>query len=331
MRIGVVGAGYWGPNLIRNFYEIGVLKAVCDKDEEKLKKLKRKYPDVKFFTDISDFFEEVEAVAVAVDAKHHYDIAKKSLEEDKDVFVEKPLALTSKQCEELIKLAERKNKILMVGHLLVYHPVVRRLKKLIEDGEIGDILYLYSQRVNLGRVRVDENALWSFGVHDISVFIYLLSKFPQKVVASGMSYLTEGVEDVVFCTLYFPDKVIGHLHVSWLDPHKIRRITIVGTKKMAVFDDVDPQNKLIIYDKGVDYKPEVVPFEKALSLRIGDIYIPKIEMKEPLRVECEHFLECVRERKKPMTDGTEGLKVVKILESAQKSLIEKRAVNCEIS
>jgi predicted dehydrogenase len=208
----------------------------------------------------------------------------------------------------------------MVGHLLLYHPGVRYLKQAVADGVLGDLLYIYSQRVNLGKVRRDENALWSFAPHDLSVVLHLMGQEPVDVAARGSAFLQPGVEDVVFVDLRFPGGQTAHVHVSWLDPHKLRKFTVVGTQKMIVFDDMEASEKIKVYDKGVDRAGQVVSYGDALTVRSGDILIPKISLQEPLRLECQHFIECVRERRKPLTDGLDGLRVVKVLDAAQRSL-----------
>jgi len=327
INIGVIGCGYWGPNLIRNFNELSDsnLLAICDLDESKLNKIKRRYPYVKTFKDYHDLLRDslLEAVVVATPAFTHYSVVKECILAGKDTFVEKPLTLKVEEGREILEVARRKRKILMVGHLLEYHPAVTKLKEYIDKGELGDIYYIYSQRVNLGEIKAEENALFSFAPHDISVILYLLGKEPEEVSAQGMSYLQNNVEDVVFITLYFPGKVLAHIHVSWLDPHKIRKMTIVGSKKMAVFDDMETANKLILYDRGVkrvNNNHHYNSFGEALSLRFGDIHIPRINSGEPLKLECQHFLDCIKNKKKPKSDGKDGLRVVKILEAAQKSL-----------
>ncbi len=319
VRVGVIGIGYWGTNLSRNLYELGALHAVCDIDENKLNKVKNNYPNVKTFKNFEDMLSEIDACVIATSGGSHYEIAKKALEADKDVYVEKPLTRSAKTSKDLIELAKKKNRILMVGHILLYHPAVRELKKILEDGVLGDVRYIYAQRLNLGRIREDEDALWSLGPHDISVILYLLDEKPTSVLATGESYLIQNFYDVAFITLYFPNKIIANIHVSWLDPHKVRRLTIVGTKKMVVFDDM-AQEKIIIYDKGVE------PAGDFYTLRMGDIFIPNIKPKEPLKEECKHFLECVESRKEPLTDGENGFEVVKILESAQNSISSHKLV-----
>ncbi len=258
---------------------------------------------------------------IATSAKTHYELVKKALLHDKHVYVEKPFTLNVTEAEELVKLAEEKDKILMVGHLLEYHPAVEKLKELIDNGELGKIYYLYSQRVNLGKIRQDENALWSFAPHDISIILYLLGTEPVNISARGNAYLQDKIEDVVFMSLYFPGRVMAHFHLSWLDPHKIRKLTIVGSEKMAVFDDMESEEKVRIYDKGVTRKnKDFVSYDEFLTLRFGDIFIPHITMAEPLKRECQHFLNCIKENKAPRSDGRDGLRVVKVLAAAQKSL-----------
>jgi predicted dehydrogenase len=263
---------------------------------------------------------EVQGVVVAASAPSHYPLAKALLEAGKDVFVEKPLALEVPHAEELCRLAKAKGRVLMVGHLLLYHPGVQYLNKMVRDGQIGDLLYIYCQRVNLGKVRKDENALWSFAPHDLSVILHLMDQEPVDVAARGAAFLQPGVEDVVFVDLRFASGQSAHVHVSWLDPHKLRKFTVVGTQKMMVFDDMEASEKIKVYDKGVDRAGQVVSYGDALTVRSGDILIPKISLQEPLRLECLHFVECVRERKRPLTDGLGGLRVVKVLDAAQRSL-----------
>ena len=320
IKLSVIGAGYWGPNLIRNFYELGVLNVICDKDEEKLAKISGKYPAVPSTTDVDDAIQKSDAVVIATGASSHYELAKKALLAGKSVFVEKPFTLHTQEGEELLNLSREKSIILMVGHLLLYHPGLNKIRDYVVKGTLGEIYYIYSQRLNLGKIKRDENALWSFGPHDISVVLYLLNKMPTKVTATASSYLQPGVPDVVFLTLHFSDKVLANIHLSWLDPHKIRKITIVGDKKMVVFDDMQPTEKIRLYDKGVDYKPSFKAYGEDLVIRIGDIIIPDISSKEPLKLECQHFLECVEKHITPLSDGANGVQVVRVLEAAQKSL-----------
>lgn len=322
--ISVVGTGDWGANLVRNFANLpgARLVSVCDADPKRLAKTAAQYPDVRAVADVSEVARdpEVQGVVVASSAVSHYPLAKTLLEAGKDVYVEKPITLEVEHAETLCRIAKQKGRILMVGHLLLYHPSVTYMKKLIDDGTVGDVFYVLCQRVNLGKVRKDENALWSFAPHDLSVVLYLLDSEPVDVVARGASFLQEGVEDVVFVDLRFPNGKMAHVHVSWLDPHKERKVTVVGSKKMVVFDDMAPSEKITIYDKGVDRAGEVVSYGEMLTIRSGDILIPKVPQQEPLRLECLHFVECIRDRKRPLTDGVGGLRVVKVLDAAQRSL-----------
>jgi predicted dehydrogenase len=319
----VVGAGAWGKNHIRVFSELPNvrLKFVCDSDRSKLLSIQKAYPQTKMVETMKPILEdsEVKGIVVASSAASHYSLAKEALMADRDVLVEKPMALHSEEAEEILEIAEKKGRILMVGHLLLYHPVVDRLKEMILTGELGEIYYLYTQRVNLGVIRQDENALLSFAPHDLSVILYLINEQPVVVSAHGESYIQRGIEDVVFVSLRFSDGKMANIHLSWLDPHKMRKITIVGAKKMVVFDDVEASEKLRIYDKGVR-SPSYDTYSEYLSLRFGDITIPSIKMVEPLRTEAAHFVQCVESRKEPKTSGRDGLRVVNILVAAQSSL-----------
>jgi predicted dehydrogenase len=324
VTVACVGVGGWGKNLARNYYEIpgARLKYICDLDQKKLSALSIQLQGTTPTKDYSAVLgdEEVEAVVIGTSAPTHYELCKRALEAGKDVYVEKPFVLKVDEAQELIALADRLKRVLMVGHLLEYHPVVTRLRDMIVGGDLGDVQYVYSQRLNLGTVREDENALWNFAPHDISSILFLLGKEPVNVSARGQSYLRRGVEDVVFMSMYFADRTMAHVHVSWLDPHKVRKMTIVGSKKMAVFDDLEATDKLKVYDKGAEYSANYDTFAEYIGLRFGDITIPYIKVGEPLRHECNHFLECVRERKTPRSDGLDGLRVVKILTAAEQSL-----------
>jgi predicted dehydrogenase len=326
ISVAVVGAGAWGKNHIRVFSEIPnvQLKYICDSDPSKLSALQKNYPQLKLVDNIKPILQdpEVKGVVVASSAVSHYSLSKELLVADKDVLVEKPMALDTKEAEEILEIAEKRGRILMVGHLLIYHPVVDRLKEMIASGELGDIYYIYTQRVNLGVIRQDENALLSFAPHDLSVILYLLGEEPVMVSAHGESYIQNGIEDVVFMSLRFSDGKMANIHLSWLDPHKLRRVTIVGSKKMVVFDDMEASEKLKVYDKGVG-NTSYSTYGEYLSLRFGDITIPSVKVGEPLRTEAEHFIQCIESRKEPKTGGRDGLKVVKILMAAQRSLKEK--------
>jgi predicted dehydrogenase len=326
IAIAVVGAGAWGRNHIRVISEMPNvrLKYVCDSDSSKLSSIQKLYPQSKMVENLNPILQdpEVRGVVVASSAVSHYLLAREILLADRDVLVEKPMALNSKDAKTMLEIAEKKGRILMVGHLLIYHPVVDRLKEMIASGELGKIHYIYTQRVNLGIIRQDENALLSFAPHDLSAILYLLEETPIVVSAHGESYIQDGIEDVVFLSLRFADRKMANIHLSWLDPHKVRKITIVGSKKMVVFDDMEVSEKLKIYDKGVA-SPSYDTYEEYLKLRFGDITIPNIRMVEPLRAEVEHFIHCIESRERPKTGGRDGVEVVKILTAAQKSLKEK--------
>jgi predicted dehydrogenase len=318
-KVGLAGLGYWGPNLARNFDELAELAWLCDLSEEQRARFAARYPEARLTADFDEMLadDSLEAVVVATPVVTHAELAKRALEAGKHVLVEKPPALTGAEVEELVVTAEEQGRVLMPGHLLLYHPGVGRLKELIRSGELGDVLYVYGNRQNLGQIRKDENALWSLGVHDLSVILHLLEEEPIEAWARGESFLTEGVEDVVFCYLRFPSGKVAHMHLSWLDPHKMRRITVVGRDKMAVFDDMELDRKLTIYDKG--------PVERAETYgewmtRTGDIYSPKLPNDEPLRLECEHFLRLVAGEGDPLTPARDGVAVVRALEQLQASL-----------
>jgi len=322
VKIAVIGAGYWGKNLVRNFSELKVLDAICDVDGEILKQYSDKNLNIKLLDSYTKVLDDknITGVVIATPVVTHYELAKHAIIAGKHVFVEKPLTLSSAEAKELIEIAQKKKKILMVGHLLRYHPAVIKIKKMIDSGELGEIYYIYSQRVNLGKVRKDESVLWSLTVHDISVILYLLDKEPIAVSALGQCCLQDKIEDVAFLTLQFGDRKLAHIHVSWLDPHKIRKFTIVGNKKMVVFDDMKSSEKIKIYDKGVNIGNNFVSYQEFITLRDGDIHIPSLKMEEPLKLECENFINCIRNNTQPLADGYDGLRVVRVLEAAQKSI-----------
>ncbi len=321
--VAVVGAGNWGRNLVRNFASIpGVeLKYVCDRSEKVRQSMAAAYPKAKVVAEAGDALADpaVNAVVVAVDAPRHYEVAKAALSAGKHTYVEKPLTLASAEAGELVALSDARGVHLMVGHLLEYHPAVNYIKQMIDAGQVGDPLYLYFQRVNLGIVRNCENAWWSLAPHDVSVACYLFGAQPASVSASGQAYLQKGIEDVVFANLKFADGRMAHIHVSWLDPHKIRKVTLVGSQKMVVFDDMEASEKIRVYDKGAEIK-SVTSYAEAITLRTGDILLPRISSAEPLRLECEHFIECIVKGVRPRSDGADGLRVVKVLEAGSKSL-----------
>ena len=323
-NIAVVGAGGWGKNLIRNYYQIpaSTLKTVCDLDTKKLEQIQGLYPGVGTTTQFGDVINdpEIQGVVIATTGETHFDLCSRALDAGKDVYVEKPFTLHAAEAEQLVAKADQLGRIVMVGHLLEYHPVVNRLKEMITAGDLGQIHYIYSQRLNLGTVREDENALWNFAPHDISVILYLLGKEAVDVSARGQCYLRNNIEDVVFLSINFADGTTGHVHVSWLDPHKVRKTTIVGSKKMAVFDDMEASEKLRVYDKGAKFSEDYNTFAEYVGLRFGDITIPHINVGEPLKLECTHFIDCINSRQQPLSDGRDGLRVIRVLEAAQKSL-----------
>ena len=324
VNIGQIGVGAWGRNLLRDFSRVPGCRvtACCDQNPQVRQGLEGEDVSRRITDDPGRLMaaSDVDAVVIATLPGTHYQLAAQALEADKDVFVEKPLVLDLADGERLVELAERKGRILMVGHLMEYHPAVLSLKARIDSGELGGLYYAYSVRVNLGKVRSEENALWSFAPHDISMILYLFGQVPTQVTCTGQDYLRKGVEDVAFLTMRFEGGAVAHIHVSWLDPHKIRRLTVVGDKKMAVFDDMTPGEMIRIYDKGVEQHLDYETYGDSLSLRTGDILIPNVKMSEPLKLECAHFVECVRDRKTPRSDGRDGLRVVRVLQAAQRSM-----------
>jgi predicted dehydrogenase len=326
LRIAVVGLGYWGPNLARNFDAIAgcELAWLCDPSADARESVGARFPRARVAGDLAEVLadESVHAVALATPVATHADLAVRALEAGKHCFVEKPLAQSVADAERVLAAADECRRVLMVGHLLEYHPGVQMLKELTESGELGDrIYYIYGNRLNLGKLRADENALWSLGAHDVSVVLYLAEEEPSEMVARGESYVQERVEDVVFCFLRFPSGLSAHLHLSWLDPHKERRFTVVGSRRMATFDDMALEGKLSIFDKGFD---QVSRGYGEYITRTGGIVSPQIPNVEPLRIECEHFVESVRTGRRPRSDGVSGLRVVRVLEELQHSLDASR-------
>ena len=316
LNIAVIGCGHWGKNLTRNFHALGALHSVCDESPLILDKVRQQYPDVLTTPNVSDLLDnpEIQACVIAAPAALHYTLARRVLQAHKDVFVEKPLALRVEEGRELIELAAKHDRILMVGHLLEYHPAVGQLKRLVDEGRLGKIQYIYSARLNLGKVRTEENSLWSFAPHDISVILRLLGESPVEVAAHGGSYLTSKIPDVTVTTFSFASGVRGHIFVSWLHPYKEQRLVVVGDQGMAVFDDLSPDKKLVVYEHRVDW------INRAPVARSAEPREISVENVEPLRVECEHFLECVRTRRTPRTDGVNGVQVLEVLDACQRSL-----------
>jgi predicted dehydrogenase len=321
VRVGVVGLGYWGPNLARNFAAIDgcELAWLCEASEQVRAKLAAGFPGVRATGAIEDLLGDraLDAVVLATPVPTHAELATRVLEAGKHCFVEKPLATAMADAQRAVDAAAASGRILMVGHLLEYHPAVTRLKQLLDEGELGSLYYVYGNRVNLGKLRAEENALWSLGAHDVSVVLHLVGEEPVECLAHGESYVRGGVQDVVFCYLRFPSGQVAHLHLSWLDPHKERRITVVGSKRMATFDDMRTEGKLTVYDKGFD---EDASSWGEYITRAGESFAPRLANAEPLRLECEHFIECIREGKTPRSDGHSGLRVVRVLEALQRSL-----------
>lgn len=326
ISIGVVGLGYWGPNLARNFAAIPgcELAWCCDSSTEAQSRIRTAFPAVRVAGDIDELLGDpgLDAIAIATPVPSHAELAVRVLQAGKHCLVEKPLAQAVVDAERVVAAAEAAGRTLMVGHLLEYHPGVQQLKALADSGELGDrIYYIYGNRLNLGKLRSDENALWSLGAHDVSVVLYLAGEEPTEVSAEGESYVRADVEDVVFCFMRFPSGLSAHLHLSWLDPHKERRFTVVGSRRMATFDDMAIEGKLTVYDKGFDEDSR--GYGEYIT-RAGGSWSPRVPNVEPLRVECEHFVDCVRNGQRPRSNGKSGLRVVRVLEQLQRSLETSR-------
>ncbi|MBA3329612.1 MAG: Gfo/Idh/MocA family oxidoreductase [Actinobacteria bacterium] len=318
-RVGIAGLGYWGPNLARNFAELAELAWICDLDSALRERFAARYPAARVTADFDELLAdpELDAVIVATPVPTHYELARQALLAGKHVFVEKPPATRAHEMEELCALSEERDLVLMPGHLLLYHPGVQKLKELVDAGDLGEVLVLYGNRQNLGQIRTNENALWSLGVHDLSVILYLVDEEPSEVWAHGNAFLTPGVEDVVFCYLRFPSGKIAHMHLSWLDPHKMRRMTVVGKEKMVVFDDMELEHKVTVYEKSTEQPTERYGEWRT---RTGDKFSPKVRNDEPLRLECSHFLALVAGQGDRRRAAQDGLAVVRCLEALQSSL-----------
>ncbi len=321
VRVGVAGLGYWGPNLARNFAALPgcELAWCCDASAEARERVAASFPGARLTGELEDLLGDpsLDAVVLATPVPTHGPLAERVLRAGKHCFVEKPLAQSVADAERAVAAAAETGRLLMVGHLLEYHPGVAKLKEIAESGDLGDIHYIYSHRLNLGKLREDENALWSLGAHDVSVLLHLLDEEPDEVDARGQSYMRSGIEDVVFGFLRFPSGRAAHLHLSWLDPHKARRFTVVGSRKMATFDDMELERKVTVYDKGFD--EDARSYGEYIT-RSGDIWSPRIANREPLRIECEHFVQCIRSERAPLSDGESGLRVVRVLEALQARL-----------
>jgi predicted dehydrogenase len=331
VRVAVAGLGYWGPNLARNFAGLPGCEVawLVDQSAEVLARVGGAHPEARRTTSLTDALadDSVDAVVLATPVPTHAQLAEQVLDAGKHCFVEKPLATTVADAERAVAAAERAKRLLMVGHLLEYHPAVETLKEIADSGQLGELHYVYSHRLNLGKLRADENALWSLGAHDVSVLLHLLGEEPSEIQARGESYMRPPVEDVVFCFMRFPSGRAAHMHLSWLDPHKARRFTVVGSKRMATFDDMDLERKVTVYDKGFD---ESASTYGEYITRSGDIWSPRIPNREPLRIECEHFVDCIRSGATPRSDGASGLRVVRVLESAQAALDDSRREHASV-
>lgn len=315
-RVAVIGSGYWGKNLVRNFHELGALAAICDSNEDTLRQFAGQYPGCRTYRAFGEVLrdESIPGVAIATPAETHANLVREALLAGKDVCVEKPLCLSVQTGESLVALAQERDRILMVGHLLWYHPAVLRLKELVESGALGRIQYIYSNRLNLGKIRREENILWSFAPHDISVILGLLGEMPDAVHAQGGNYLHQRIADVTVSLLSFPSGVKAHVFVSWLHPYKEQKLIVVGDRKMAVFDDLEKKDKLLMYPHSIEWKHHVPVPNKAEAQTVA------IEPVEPLRAECQHCLDCITTRRRPRTDGDEGLRVLRVLQQCQEAL-----------
>jgi len=324
INVAVIGCGYWGPNIVRNLFEINNCKVIyaCDSDKNRLKIIKNRYPSIKAITNYGPILEDkdVNAIVVVTPVSTHYQIARDSLKAGKHVLIEKPITDSSRKAKELIRLAGRNGRVLMVGHTFIYNPAVRKIKELLAKKDFGKIYYIDSTRVNLGLHQSDISVLWDLGPHDISMILYLLNDTPQTVMAVGKSYIQKDVQDAVFLMIEFTHNIIAHIHISWLAPSKIRQTVIIGSRKMLIYNDAESVEKIKIFDKGVTL-PEAKNYRKFLpEYRVGDVISPQVETTEPLQLECRHFIDCILKNKRPETDGINGLNVVKILEAAEKSL-----------
>ncbi len=323
-KLGVIGFGYWGPNVVRNLTEIrsSHVVAIADLREDRLSHIRNTYPGIVTSSDYRDLFSMgLDGVVVATPPATHYKLARECLDHGLNVLVEKPLTLDSRHAQELITMADARGLVLMVGHTFKYNPAVRALKAMIGNGGLGRVYYLDSARLNLGLFQRGLNVIWDLAPHDVSILLYLLGTFPVSISAQGTACVFDGVYDVVHLNMAFPDDVMAHLHLSWLDPRKVRRLTLVCSKKMVVYDDVESLEKIRVYDKGVEVPPRTNSFgDFQCSYRYGDIVVPYLNFEEPLRLECCHFIECIENHARPLTDGWDGLKVVRILEAAERSL-----------
>ena len=330
LKVAVIGYGYWGPNLVRNFVEApnADVVMVADAKADNVKRVSRRYPSITTTTSASDIYNnpEVDAVAIATPVHTHYDLALQALQSGKHVLVEKPMASSSAQAQQLIDEAQKRNLVLMVDHTFVYTGAVRKMADLVKSGELGDVLYYDSTRINLGLFQHDVNVIWDLAVHDLSIIEYVLNKEPRAVSATGMSHVEGEPENVAYLTIYYDDNLLAHVNVNWLAPLKVRRTLIGGSKQMIVYDALEPIETLKIYDKGIDIKTTEDIYRTLISYRTGDMYSPKIEATEALQLEAQHFIDCIENNKTPETDGQAGLRVVKILEAASESIKNRGSV-----
>lgn len=325
IKVGLVGCGYWGPNLVRNLRQASdcELKTLCDMSESRLNHMRRLYPEVTMTNQFSDLLQdsELDAIAIATPVRFHYEMAKAALSLGKHVFIEKPMARTVAECEELVALAEQRGLVLMVGHTFLFSPAVRRMKEIIDHGDIGQVQYISARRLNLGLFQKDINVAWDLAPHDISIVLHLLDEFPVSVACQGSSHVTRGIEDVSMMNMHFRKNRCAFIHNSWLDPKKVRQMTVVGSQRMIVYDDTEPLEKLKIYDARVEVPPHYDTFaEFTYSYHYGDAYVPYIKQDEPLKLECQHFIECIRDQATPLTNGRLGLEIVRVLEASSESL-----------
>ncbi len=324
-NVGIVGCGYWGPNLIRNFNSLPEcnVKKICDLDQKRLEHLKNLYPTVETTSKFDEIVEDeqIDAVIVAVPVKYHYEMAKKSLNAGKHTFIEKPMASSVAECKDLVEIAKKKNLTLMVGHTFIYSAPVRKIKEIIDAGELGQLQYISSRRLNLGLFQKDINVAWDLAPHDLSIILYIMKDKLESVNCQGKAHVNQNIEDVTSMALNFANNGFATIQSSWLDPNKIREMIFVGSKKMLVYDDIEPNEKIKIYDKGVDVPPHYDTFaEFQYSYHYGDMYAPYLKMTEPLKIECQHFIDCIKNEDECLSSGIDGLEVVQILEASSKSL-----------
>lgn len=325
--VAVIGCGYWGPNLVRNLVALSGcrVKTICDNDSRRLAAITAQYPAIRGTRDYGEVLsdEDIEAVLIATPVRTHYALARRALESGKHVFVEKPLAASSDESQKLVDLAARQSLTLMVGHTFIYSTPVRKLKEMIDSGSLGRVMHLSARRLNLGLFQRDINVVWDLAPHDISIILYLLGVPPVSVNCHGNAHITPGVEDIATLSLSFPDGNLASIQVSWMDPRKVRELTVVGSRRMVVYDDLEPLEKLRVYDKSVEAPPRYDTFaEFQYSYHYGDVTAPYLKLVEPLRAECQHFLDCIRDGSSPQTSGTDGLRVTTILEAACRSLAQ---------